>query len=395
MDERVLRFRVGVVVVAAAIITIILITLLGAWPSPFRPRYTVQIEFPTAPGVTVDTPVRRSGIQIGRVSSLELLDNGRVLLTLKIDANYRLKKDLLCRISTGSMVTGDAVLEWVNSDARGDMPFEEIEDQDYLTDGEVAGDPFQIISKLEDRLDAALVSIQGAGHSIGSAGVEVEQVARGMNKLLGAKEPELQAIVDESLLAMRNFNSVMDDLRQVTGDDELKSQMRGALKDLPELFAKAKKTLDEVQKTLNSYNRVAVRAERNLANIEGLTAPLGERGEEISDNLVSSIQGVNDLLANLAQLSKSLNREDGTVGQLINNPELYDRLNRMLKEIERLVRKVEPILNDVRVASDKIARDPAQMGVKGIRDNRAMGMGVKFPPPGDTQRKKTSRKWLH
>ncbi len=394
MDERVLRFRVGVVVVAAAIITIILITLLGAWPSPFKPRYTVQVEFPTAPGVTVDTPVRRSGIQIGRVSGLELLDNGQVLLTLKIDANYRLKTNLVCRISTGSMVTGDAILEWVNSDARSDVPLEDIKDQDYLTDGEVAGDPFQIMARMEDRLESALDSIQGAGHSIGNAGVEVEQVARGMNKILGAKEPELQAMVDESLLALQNFNSVMVDLREVTGDKELNEQLRGSIKRLPELFAKAEKTLDEVQNTLNQYNRVAVRAERNLANIEGFTAPLGERGEEISEDLVSSVRGVNDLLANLAQLSKSLNNEDGTVGQLINNPELYDRLNRTLAEIEKLVRKVEPILNDVRVASDKIARDPAQMGVKGIRDNRPMGMGLKFPTTG-TQPKKKSKRWLH
>ena len=79
MDERVLRFRVGVVVVAAAIITIILITLLGAWPSPFTPRYTLHIVFPAAPGVTVDTPVRKSGIEIGRVSSLELREKGGVL----------------------------------------------------------------------------------------------------------------------------------------------------------------------------------------------------------------------------------------------------------------------------------------------------------------------------
>ncbi len=77
MDERVLRFRVGVVVVAAAIITIILITLLGAWPSPFTPRYTLHIVFPAAPGVNVDTPVRKSGIEIGRVSSLELRETRR------------------------------------------------------------------------------------------------------------------------------------------------------------------------------------------------------------------------------------------------------------------------------------------------------------------------------
>ena len=74
MDERTLRFRVGVVVVAGATILIILITLLGAWPSPFKPRYTFSSRFPRSPGVTIDTPVRKSGIQIGRVADVELQD---------------------------------------------------------------------------------------------------------------------------------------------------------------------------------------------------------------------------------------------------------------------------------------------------------------------------------
>jgi len=387
MDERVLRFRVGVVVVAAAIITIILITLLGAWPSPFKPRYTVQIEFATAPGVTVDTPVRRSGIQIGRVSDLELLDNGRVLLTLKIDDNYRLKTDQVCRISTGSVVTGDAILEWVNSDAKTDVPVENIEDLDYLTNGEVAGDPLQMLAKLEDRIESALVSIEGAGQSIGSAGQEVENVAQSMSRVLGAKEPELEAMVDEMLLAMKNFNSVMADLQEITGDEQLKTRLRGTIQQLPDLFANAQKTLTEVQNTLGKFNGVAVRAERNLAYLEDFTAPLGEKGEEISQNLVESIRSVNELLANLSKLSSSLNNEEGTVGQLINNPELYDRVNRTVQEIEQLVRKVEPILNDVRVISDKIARDPAQMGVRGIKDNRYPGMGGKFSPGNFLQSK--------
>ncbi len=374
MDERVLRFRVGVVVVAAAIITIILITLLGAWPSPFKSRKTVQVEFDSAPGVTVDTPVRKSGIQIGRVSDLELRDNGTVLLTLKIDDKYRLTMDQVCRISMGSMVTGDAVLEWVHSDAKASESAKEIMDGDYLSIeeqySEVAPDLLSMISRFEGKIDSALNSIDGAGQ-------EVKKVAQTLNSVLGPDE--LEPLVKQMLLAMQNFNTVMADIQEITGDEELKTRLRGTVQRLPELFANAEKTLTEVQTTLGKFNGVAVRAERNLANLEDFTAPLGEKGEEISQNLVESIRSVNDLLGNLAQLSTALNNEDGTVGQLINNPELYNRVNRTLMEIEKLVRKVEPILDDARVISDKIARDPAQMGVRGIRDNRMPGMGQKFP----------------
>lgn len=379
MDERVLRFRVGVVVVAAAIITIILITLLGAWPSPFRPRYTVKIEFPTAPGVTVDTPVRKSGIQIGRVSDVQLRNDGNVDLTLKIDTQYRLRENEICRITTGSMVTGDAVLEWVRSEKEPDTPSEFIQNNDYLTNGEVAADPFKIIARFEDQAESALVSVESAGLSISSAGQEVTKVAKGINSILGSKQPELESMVDETLLALQNFNTVMADVARITGDQKLKSRLQDTVRRFPDLFDNAEKTLNEVQNTLSQFNAVAARAERNLTNLEDFTSPLGERGEQISQDLVDSMRNVNNLLGNLAQLSDDLNSNEGTIGQLISNPELYDRLNRTVLTIEELARKLKPILNDARVISDKIARDPERLGVKGLLNRRPLGTGQKYP----------------
>jgi hypothetical protein len=50
MDDRVLSFRVGVVVVTAAIICVILILLFGAVPQVLTPTYTVKVKFPSRPG---------------------------------------------------------------------------------------------------------------------------------------------------------------------------------------------------------------------------------------------------------------------------------------------------------------------------------------------------------
>jgi hypothetical protein len=112
MDERVLKFRVGVVVIASAIVTVVLVMLFGAWPTMLQPQYTLHIRFPEAPGITVDTPVRKSGVLIGRVSRVELLDEGGVLVSTNINRNFTLRRNETCRIGTGSLL-GDAVLEFV------------------------------------------------------------------------------------------------------------------------------------------------------------------------------------------------------------------------------------------------------------------------------------------
>ncbi len=53
----------------------------------FKRSYTIHIRFTDAPGVRSDTPVKKSGVLIGRVSNVELLDEGGVLVTARIDGD--------------------------------------------------------------------------------------------------------------------------------------------------------------------------------------------------------------------------------------------------------------------------------------------------------------------
>ena len=59
MDERVLQFRVGVVVVASVIITSILVIFFQGKPDLWKRHYTIYLKFDAAPGVQIDTPVRK------------------------------------------------------------------------------------------------------------------------------------------------------------------------------------------------------------------------------------------------------------------------------------------------------------------------------------------------
>ena len=371
MDERVLKFRVGVVVVAAAAITVILIALLGAWPNPFEPRYTIFIVFPEAPGVTVDTPVRKSGIQIGRVSGVELRDEGGVELKMKIDSKYKLYDNEICRISTGSVVTGDAVLEFVRL---ADQPLSNklIADGDFMANGVVASSPFEVLANLEGKISTAIGSIETAGD-------EVTQLARSMNSLIGNNAEQLDRIIGKTEVALDSFNKAMTSIDDVMGDEDMKAKLRKSLEELPEMFADARTTLAQMRETLEGFSRVSARAERNLANMEDFTAPLGERGEQIATDLARTVRNVDELLTNLVELSSSINSREGTVGQLIHNPELYDRMNRAAGQLEETARKLPAVISDVRVFTDKIARDPRILGAKGALDRRPSGAGLKLP----------------
>ncbi len=73
MDDRKLRLGVGVLVVVSLGIGIGLTMFFGAFRTLLTRHYTITARFAAAPGVGFDTPVRKNGVQIGRVKDIQLL----------------------------------------------------------------------------------------------------------------------------------------------------------------------------------------------------------------------------------------------------------------------------------------------------------------------------------
>jgi ABC-type transporter Mla subunit MlaD len=119
------------------------------------------------------------------------------------------------------------------------------------------------------------------------------------------------------------------------------------------------------------------RAAQNLENLKNFTKPLGERGPQLVDNLDGSLANINELLEQLVTFTDNLNTKQGTLGRILNDDALYLRLERTLANAEDLTAQMKPILADIRVFSDKIARDPRQLGLKGALDKRPLGTGTK------------------
>ncbi|MFM7071615.1 MAG: hypothetical protein ACKO38_07480, partial [Planctomycetota bacterium] len=211
------------------------------------------------------------------------------------------------------------------------------------------------------------------------AGLEVTVLARNLNTIVGNNQEQFQRVIMKSEQAIDRFRSAMVTVDELVGDPEVRQQLKTTLASLPQLMREAQTTLTEARGTLDGFREMSERANKNLANLEQFTTPLAQRGDELADALASSVENVDQLLNQLAAFSEALNNREGTLGQLLHDRELYDRLERSAGNIEDASRQLRPILNDVRILTDKLATDPGGQLLKRALDRRPIGAGTKWP----------------
>lgn len=360
MDERVVRFRVGVMVLATGFITAILVLLFGDFSNFGQSTYAIYIAFPEAPGVTRDTPIRKSGILIGRVSNVVFADQEQqdrgfnVIVTARINGKYELKANENCQVNN-SILGGETVLEFVPSSDRS-RPTTRLVDGD-VAPGVVTPNPLQVFANLESSLTEAIVSVAKTSDQVG-------RLAGRLGDLLGNNDEQLGRIVNKTELTMDKLRQAVESTNDLVSDPVIKENLKKTIAELPEVLQEMKTTVGGVKNTLQLVDN-------NLKNVEGLTKPLGERGSQIISNIENSTAKLDTVLQEFSSFSSRLNSQEGTLGQLMNNPDVYQQLNSAAANINCLTRDLKPILRDVKIISDKLARDPSRVV-----------SGVLFPPSG-------------
>jgi phospholipid/cholesterol/gamma-HCH transport system substrate-binding protein len=134
---------------------------------------------------------------------------------------------------------------------------------------------------------------------------------------------------------------------------------------MPALLREAREATAKIRETASS-------ADRSFVSVQKIADPLADNGRGLVENadelfkkLNRSADRMEELLENMLLFSQALNRSDGTLGKLINDPRLYNNLNEATDQLNRVAVELRPILYNARLFTDQIARDPGQLGVRG------------------------------
>lgn len=396
MDEKKLRFGVGLLVLSAVTIGVVLTFLFGAFPSVLQSEYTLNVVFPSAEGIGESTPVVRDGVRIGRVSRIQLRDEGGVLVALSMDASRPMTHRYVPQIGTGNFVTGDAQLEFVRASQTTINRLFPVDktllsnpyaDGEFLDYGTKARSLFEMQSDLESTFEA----IRNAGATIATAADSVNQLAAGIQQTVGGSDSKFDQMSEKALLAMSEFQATMQEIRSIIGNPQLKANLQSTFETLPVVLDDVHETLGTAQKTFDRFEKVGVQfelvgeaavatvdtAQKAVQNIEQFTDPFAENSDIMVQQVLQTMRQLDASMSQVTQFMAAMNNENGTVRRFLEDEELYWEIRRTVENVEQASARMRPILDDVRIFTDKIARDPRQLGVKGALTTRPSGMGLK------------------
>ncbi|MCI0335890.1 MAG: MlaD family protein [Planctomycetes bacterium] len=403
MNDRRMEFRVGVVVFATVIVGGLLATVYDPLPTGWLPwgraTYRIGIALPEAPGIGPNSPVRKNGILIGRVNSIEDKGEGVVVQT-DVETDRPLLTNQVPHVRTS--VLGDATIDFVTSPSN--VPPQPLADGAVIP-GVVAPHPLEAIAKLGDLQE----DFAAASRALERAGNEVGDLAARINKAFGDETDSgrVTRLLDTTEQAMSQFAQTMTAMNEIIGDvpvevrrpdvgqppainqlpgvgqppvnqppvngqpapvgpapiegQEMRRRIRQGLYEMPDAVREARITMQQFRGTLEL-------ADKNLRNLEGFTEPLGEKGGEIAATLIKAVEGLDVLVQDFTVLVRALNNREGTIGRLIHDAQVYENLNRLmcnantvLIRVDELVRSLRPIRDDVRAFTDKIGREPGRI----------------------------------
>ncbi|HID77871.1 MAG TPA: MCE family protein, partial [Planctomycetaceae bacterium] len=239
MDERMIQFRIGVMVLATVVIAAILLVVFGEGPELFRPTYRVTIRAPEAAGVTIGTPVRRRGILIGRISDVRFDEAGReVVLTARIYSQFTIRQNEQCVITAGLL--GEPEVDF-GPPAEGPLAEATVPPGASLT-ATVRRGPVEVITNLEQRLATAADSVR-------TTSKRVEAAAEQITNLLKVNEETITSMLQKADRNMEILGQAVGNLNELIADEEVRQRIREGLAQLPDLVQQASDTLKSVDTT--------------------------------------------------------------------------------------------------------------------------------------------------
>ncbi len=314
MKDGTRNFITGIVSVAALGVLVTLLLMFGELRWLVQPSYPISIAANIGAGLRAGSQVTLNGVPIGEVASVVVrpAEDPPVRITADINEDVDLPES--CLVTTESpLIGGGSRLGFLMPDDPSGRTAMAARDGSFLVTAE--------FMTFEDRI-ASIVS------------EDFKKLARNLNELVEpigdpddpANAGSIRASVSKLNRLLAAAHKAFDGANLWLNDEQLRTDAKSAV-------WKANQLIEQASAAMEAVADAAKGIEGQATTLAGDLRPVIERMRQTLEHVQS--------------ISEKVDAGDGTVGQLVNNPDLYrsledagKRLASTLAELELLVQKV-------------------------------------------------------
>jgi phospholipid/cholesterol/gamma-HCH transport system substrate-binding protein len=318
------ELKIGVMAVAALALTAILIISVGGASGFAWQRYKLKTTFQDVQGLKTGAVVRIAGVEVGKVTEVELKGAGvEVGLSIKKENQSRVTSD--SRASIGSLsLLGEPLIDV--SPASTGTPLKE-------------GDTIVSVKPPVQLSDVAASANSGVIEA--TALLKDIRAGRGTIGKLFTDEAvyrELDAFVQSANQVTASINRGRGTLGKLTNDPQAYDQLNAALANLRQMTERINAGEGSLGQLLHDDKlaKSLSATSQNFEQVSGrLTRPDNTAGKLLTEREL--YDRINSMANRLDQLTRDLNEGQGTAGQLLHNKEMYDNMNSAANELKGLI----------------------------------------------------------
>jgi phospholipid/cholesterol/gamma-HCH transport system substrate-binding protein len=334
------QLRVGITVIAAAVILAFVVFLMTGTTGLFADTLELKVYFENAGGLRVGAPVRLEGVDIGNVTGIGIVPDRRtepVMATMEVSSRdtvvNRLREDCAVRLSTAG-VLGEVFVDIDCKTAEG----AQVKDGSVLKSLET--------TELQDVVRASQTTLQNMDILLKRLDRIVGAVERGegsVGKFI--YDPALFNRVDATL---KEFQSMVNSVARGEGtagkllrDEELYRKLDSTVAKLNNLIAEidqGKGTIGKLLKDETVYNNLNQTVAKANKMMDDINSGRGAAGKLVSDPEFAA--KLDRTMANIDRITARLEAGEGTAGKLLTDPSLYANADRMMLETRNLIQAV-------------------------------------------------------
>lgn len=351
--------KVGIFVILCFVLIAFMSLKVGSFSFGKPKGMVVTAELQNAAGLTPDSVVMFSGVEVGKVTAVELI-NGKPVITMVIDRQYEIPSNIRIAVRSSGFLGEKYAEIQVKDDGFAGI----LQNNAVITDSASSTDFDELGNKLGDIAD------------------DVKQITAALREVLATDEAK-----DNMKVTLDNVRHTTDMLRDILVQNEMRVNA----------------IMKNIESLTSSLNTMAVGNQSNVneivANLRSITENIdqivGGGKEDIEGTIVdlrSAVAKMDTTLENMDNITGQIRSGEGTMGKLIYDNSTIDNVNDTLTGLKKSLNKLDDLQVYLEFEAQRMFREDENKGYFRLQivpnDNRYYLLGVETHPDGrDTTRK--------